>query len=107
MNRRKSWDRGSPPEWVFEGLKPDGSAKDQNTWTYADENHAVSVGPAPAGKRPSMTKVSVPSPRKRWVDKVEKDKTEEDDPQLNPGSGPKQDRRSSAEEAGPGLTLSS
>ena len=55
-----------------------------------------------------MTKVSVPSsPRKRWVDKVEKDKTEEDDPQLNPGSGPKQDRRSFAEEAGPGLTLSS
>ncbi|CAE7280364.1 yfnA, partial [Symbiodinium sp. CCMP2456] len=68
ITRRKSWTKGNPPEWIFQGLKPDGSPTDQTTWFYADESTQLSVGPVPPRKRAPAEATSIPGPRKRWVD---------------------------------------
>eukprot|EP00439_Symbiodinium_sp_Y106_P035277 s347_g4.t1 len=68
ITRRKSWTKGNPPEWIFQGLKPDGSPADQTTWFYADESTQLSVGPVPPRKRAPAEATSIPGPRKRWVD---------------------------------------
>ena len=68
ITRRKSWTKGNPPEWIFQGLKPDGSPADQSTWFYADEDTQLSVGPVPPRKRIPAEATSIPGPRKRWVD---------------------------------------
>ena len=68
LDRRKSLTKGSPPEWLFQGLRPTESSPEQSSWVYADEDNTMSVSVAPPRKRKQVASCTLQGPRKRWVD---------------------------------------
>ena len=63
ITRRKSWSKGSPPEWLFGAFAPTGASDDIH-FAYADEASYVTV--VPEGPRAKNKPVS--GLRKKWVD---------------------------------------
>ena len=65
LSRRKSWTRGSPPEWVAKGSPP---ADTEAPWSYSDSDCCLTVTREDTRRKVPMNTVRVAAPRRKWVD---------------------------------------
>ena len=54
LTRRRSWSKGSPPEWLFRAYAPVG-AQDDVHFAYADEASYITIVPETPALRPSLS----------------------------------------------------
>ena len=67
LSRKKSWQKQSPPVWVFKASIPHGSSE-LGSWTYADCDTCLTITKQEGHRRKEAQVATIQGSRKQWVD---------------------------------------